>query len=102
MKTSHKLWIGFGTLTVLLAVFSVASIVSLRSIETRLDAEANISRPRSEAARGLEVHMLRYTLAVSEHLRTGSRTGLKVAATSNAAVREHFANYRKLASTDRQ
>jgi len=49
MTTTRKLWAGFGTLTALLVLVCAAIISQLQSVESRVLAQADVSRPRSTA-----------------------------------------------------
>ena len=70
MTTSLKLWLGFGALTALLVLSSVAIIARVRSIEGQVGKMAN-ARNLSAAARQLEINTLGYALNVRAFLQTG-------------------------------
>ena len=70
MTTSQKLWLGFGALTALLVLSSVAIIVRVRSIEGQVGKMAN-ARNLSAPARQLEINTLDYALNVRVFLQTG-------------------------------
>jgi len=89
MTTARKLWLGFGTLTALLALVCVMLIVRLGSLEGRVKEHASVARPRSAAARQLEVNVIGYAQSVSEYLHTGNPKARQEAAEDAADVDEH-------------
>ena len=101
MTTSQKLWLGFGALTALLVLSSVAIIVRVRSIEGQVGEMAN-SRNRSAAARQLEVNTLGYVLNVRAFLQTGEPQARQDVVTEAAQVERQLKEYERLATTDRQ
>ena len=102
MTTTRKLWIGFGTLTACSIVFGMAISAGLRSIQANVEIQANEARPRSAAARELEINALGYALAVRTFVQT-DEPGLRTEAAEDAAAVElNLAEYERLARTERQ
>ncbi len=101
MTTSLKLWLGFGALTALLVLSSVAIIVRVRSIEGQVGEMAN-ARNLSAAARQLEINTLGYALNVRAFLQTGEPQARQDAVTEAAQVERQLKEYERLATTDRQ
>lgn len=101
MTTTIKLWLGFGTLTTLLVLFSTLMLARLPSIERNVHRMTDVARPRSDAARELTLSVLDYAVIVSTHLANGPEgmPEIKVAA---AEVERHLAAYQLLAETSRQ
>ncbi len=101
MTTSQKLWLGFGALTALLVLSSVAIIARVRSIEGQLSEMAN-ARNLSAAARQLEINTLGYVLNVRAFLQTGEPQARQDAVTEAAQVEQQLKEYERLTTTDRQ
>ena len=101
MTTSQKLWLGFGALTALLVLSSVAIIVRVRSIEGQVGKMAN-ARNLSAAARQLEINTLGYALNVRAFLQMGEPQARQDAVTEAAQVERQVKEYERLATTDRQ
>ena len=101
MTTSQKLWLGFGTLTALMVLSSVAIIVRVRSIEEQVGKMAN-ARNLSAEARQLEINTLGYALNVRAFLQTGEPQARRDAITEAAQVERQLKEYESLATTDRQ
>ncbi|TMH24361.1 MAG: PAS domain S-box protein [Betaproteobacteria bacterium] len=101
-RTSRRLWIGFGVSTGLLIVFSVVVLSLLRSIEHDIAEQSDVARPRSLAAKQLEVGLLGYALAVRTFYQTGDPRFKQTAAEEAAQVRQHLAEYERLASSTEQ
>lgn len=99
MTTRGTLWLGFGTLTALLALFSVTVIFDLRGIQRDLYEQSEVARPRSAAARQMEIHLLGYALAVRSYLHLGEARFLDEASAEAQAVDERLAFYAQLART---
>ncbi len=102
MTTSVKLWLGFGTLTALLLLLGATISLRLRSIESHVKAQADVARPRSDAARELEIKVHDYTLSVLEYRHQGDSASRAKAAQDAAAVGREHAGYARLAMTDQQ
>ena len=101
MTTSLKLWLGFGALTALMVLSSLAIIVRVRSIEGRVGEMAN-ARNLSAGARQLENNTLGYALNVRAFLQTGEPQARQDAVTEAAQVERQLKEYERLATTDRQ
>lgn len=102
MTTSQKLWLGFGSLTALLALVCVAVLVRVRSVEGAVREQANVARPRSAATRELEINVVGYALAVRTFIGTDDPKFRKEAEEDAADVERHLADYERLATTERQ
>ena len=102
MSTRGKLWLGFGTLTALLVVFSITVIVDLRGIQRDLYEQSEVARPRSAAARQMEIHLLGYALALRSFLHAREPRFLEDARIEAVALDERLAFYAKLAGTPLQ
>lgn len=102
MATSTKLWLGFGTLILLLVLSSIAIIVRVWSIEGLVHEQANIARPRSATARELEIGSVGYAVAVNEYLYDGSADARREADEDAADIELRLAEYESLTATDRQ
>ncbi|MGI8740470.1 MAG: PAS domain-containing protein [Gammaproteobacteria bacterium] len=102
MSSSKKLWLGFGTLIVLLVVSVLTMTVRLLSIEGQVSELANAARARSVAVRELESAVLSYALDVRTHLRTDDPVARLAAAEHVEGVARLLAAYRQLVSTANQ
>ena len=102
MTTSRKLWMGFGTLTLLLVIVCVAVLVRLRSIEEAVEEMSSVARPRSAAAKEMEINVVGYALAVRTYIQTDDPKFRQEAAKKAADVQCQLAEYERLATTDRQ
>ena len=102
MSARAKLWLGFGMLTALLALFSITVIIDLRGIQRDLYEQSEIARPRSATARQMEIHLLGYALAVRTYLDLRDARFLEAARGDAAALNERLADYTRLARTPRQ
>lgn len=102
LSTRGKLWIGFGTLTALLGLFCVTVLYDLRAVERDLYEQAEIARPRSAAARQIEINLLGYALAVRSFLHLRDERFLEEAKREARDLDESLAQYTKLAVTARQ
>ncbi len=99
--TGRALWLGFGALTALLIILGVVSAHGLRSIGDDVDAQTDVARPRSVAARELEVQVLHYDLEVRAFL-AGDAAARERRLQRADEVAQHLATYQKLAETPRQ
>jgi len=99
--TSQILWLGFGLLTVLLAVAILAIVLRLRAVEGRVSEMAD-GRARASAARNLEIAALDFALDVRRYLDTGDGQMRRMAADETAAVEQYIREYQALAGTARQ
>ncbi|MBI5545393.1 MAG: PocR ligand-binding domain-containing protein [Deltaproteobacteria bacterium] len=97
----RALWVGFGVLTCLLAGVGVVFTVNLQTLADDLHAQANVARPRREAALELESRVLGYGLAVRLAL-AGDPQARQAASSAALGLDRHLAEYEGLASTDRQ
>lgn len=102
MTTARKLWLGFGTLTALLVLLGIAIIVRVRSLEAKVDASANVARPRSEAARELEINVLLYAVAVRANFQSDDTQLRQEAELAAANIERHLTDYQRLAESDQQ
>jgi PAS domain S-box-containing protein len=99
--TGRLVWIGFGVLTCALVAVGVAYAVNIQTLAQDIDAQANVARPRREATHELENDILGYGLAV--RLALAGDTRARSAAQDEATdLERHLAEYRRLATTDRQ
>jgi PAS domain S-box-containing protein len=101
MSTANKLWLGFGTLIVVLLLWSAAIIGRVASIEMDVAALAN-ARELSAAAKQLEINTLGYALDVRAYLQTGEPRARQDATEEAAKVERHLKEYQRLARTGRQ
>ncbi len=101
MTTTKKLLLGFGTLAALLLLFSVTLTIRLSAIESSLEEQGNISRPRAYETRLMEINALGFALAVRTFAQTGDGQFRDEALRKAADVERHLAEYERLASTDR-
>ena len=102
LSTRGKLWIGFGTLTALLGLFCVTVLYDLRAVERDLYEQAEVARPRSAAARQIEINLLGYALAVRSFLHLRDERFLEEAKREARDLDESLAQYKALAHTPRQ
>jgi PAS domain S-box-containing protein len=101
MTTRTKLWLGFGTLTALLVLSSVAILVRVRSIEGQLEEMTNARNLIAETNQ-LEINVLGHSFAVGTYLQIGELKARQNAEREAVEVERHLRNYERLASTDRQ
>lgn len=99
LQTSKWLWVGFGTLTVVLVVSVLVILVVLRSLEARLN-EMSTVYSRSTAARELEIGILDFTLDVHRYLEAGDERIRRSAAGTANGIDRARADYERLATTD--
>lgn len=102
MGTRSRLYLGFGTLTALLALFSITVIVDLRGIQADLHEQSEVARVRSATARQMEIHLLGFALAARSYLHLGSPNFLDDARAEAGALGDRIAHYAKLSKTPRQ
>lgn len=101
MTTARKLWLGFGTLTPLLVLSSVAIILRVRAIEGKVGEIQNAHNLIAET-RELEINFLDYALGVSAYLQSGDPQPRQEAANEAADVERHLKEYQRLATTTPQ
>ena len=99
--TGRVLAVGFGVLTFLLVAVGTVFAVNLQRLAEDLDAQANVARPRREATLELENRILGHGLAVRLAI-TGDPQARRAASEEAVAVDRHLADYRALATSDRQ
>lgn len=87
MNTSHKLWLGFGTLTALLLLSSVAIATRVAAIDSEVRRMAD-GRNLSANAEELSVSALSYVLGVRSYLQTGDAQVIERAAADAARVEQ--------------
>ena len=97
----RMLWLGFGLLTLLLAMLGVTAVARLQSIGEEVQAQARFSRPRSSATLELEFSLLDYAMGVRRVL-AGDTQALPYVTENAADVERWLAEYEVLAQTDRQ
>ena len=102
MTTAAKLWIGFGALTVLLVLTNAAILLRLKTIDGDIRAMADVARPRSAAAREIEINLLGFALAVRTLDQTRDPKFRELAEMEAASIEKHLAEYQHLAVTSRQ
>ena len=102
MTTSSKLWWGFGLLVVLLALSSAIIVVRVLSIEGLVQQQADVAKPRVDAAHALEIAVLDYALDVQEFLIDRSPAGLAQAGKDAAAVERDRKVYEGLITNERE
>ncbi len=102
MTTARKLWLGFGALTALLVLVCVAALWRVQAIEAAVHEQADVARPRSDAARQLEINVLGFALNVRAYLQSGDPKARQEAQEDARDVDRHLAEYEALASTVRQ
>lgn len=99
--TGRLLRLGFGVLTVLLIFLGVVSVSQLRSIAAKVDAQAEVARPRAEATLALEANVISYGLNVVIFLIGDA--GARLLAEDDAVdVTQSLADYERLAETLQQ
>ncbi len=102
MTTAFKLWLGFGTLTLLLVLACTMVLVRVRSVEGLVQEQSSVARPRSAAARELEINVIGFGLAVRTFAQIDDPKFSTEAQKHAAEVERHLSEYERLASTDRQ
>ncbi|MBC7900107.1 MAG: PAS domain S-box protein [Saprospiraceae bacterium] len=101
MTTRTKLWIGFGTLMLVIALSAVATVLRLRSIEREV-GEMAAARNLSAAVQELEISMLGHALNVRAYLQNGDPELRGYAEQDAGEVDEQLREYERLAATERQ
>lgn len=97
--TPRNLWLGFGTLIVLLVLSSLAIIARVQSFEQNVDGISDAYRFAAEA-RQLQISTLGYALVVLESARDpDDGTRQRAAGVAARGVDRHLGEYRRLAST---
>ncbi len=99
MSTSHKLWLGFGTLIGLLLVSLVSLLILHRVAQSHVELLANEARDRSATARELEINLLGHMLNVRTFVQNGNQIFRSEAEAKAAEVDRHLAEYARLAMT---
>ena len=99
--TGRLLLLGFGVLTVLLIFLGVVSVSQLRSIAAKVNAQAEVARPRAVAARELNVSVFSYSLNVRIFFEGDAEARL-LALEAAGDVARYLADYERLAETLRQ
>lgn len=102
MTLRGKLWLGFGTLTALLVLFSCAVLFDLGAVERELYEQAEVARPRSAAARQMEINLLGYALAVRSFLHLREQRFFEEAKREAQELDVSLREYTMLARTVRQ
>ena len=102
LSTRAKLWIGFGTLTALLAAFCLAVLHDLRAVERDLYEQAEVARPRSAATRQMEINLLGFALAVRSFLHLRDHRFVQEAKRKAQELDRSIVQYAELARTSRQ
>jgi CHASE3 domain sensor protein len=97
-----KLGLGFGTLIALIALFSGAVLVDLGAVERELYEQSEVARPRSAAARQMEINLLGYALAVRSFLHLREQRFLEEANREAQDLDVSLREYTMLARTVRQ
>lgn len=100
LQTSKWLWVGFGTLTVVLVISILAVFVELRSLEARVN-EMRTARSRSTASRELEINAFDFVLDVHRYLDTGDERIRRSAIDEADRIDRTRADYERRAATDR-
>lgn len=100
-RTGRLLFLGFGVLTLLLLFLGVVSSARLRAISQRVTAQEEIARPRTEATRELEIHVLKFALSLRAHWE-GDSGGKTHAEQAGRAVTRYMSVYERLAETPGQ
>lgn len=101
MTTAAKLWLGFGTVTVMLVLSTAAIISNISQIDGQVREMAD-ARNLSDAVAQIEIDTLGYALGVRTYLQTRDPAALKRAADSAAAVDRHLRSYERLVASDRR
>jgi CHASE3 domain sensor protein len=97
-----KLGFGFGTLIALVALFSGAVLFDLDAVERELYEQSEVARPRSAAARQMEINLLGYALAVRSFLHVREQRFLEEAKREAQDLDVSVREYTMLARTVRQ
>jgi PAS domain S-box-containing protein len=100
LQTSKWLWVGFGTLTVVLVISVLVIFGDLRALEARVN-EMGTARSRSTATRELEINAFDFVLDVHRYLDTGDERVRRSAAEEADQIDRTRADYERLAATDR-
>ena len=101
MSTAGKLWLGFGTLTAVLVLSSLATISQVLSVDEQVSAMAR-ARDLSAATSQLDADVQGYSLGIRTYLQNGDPRPLQEAMAAAAAVERDLMSYRTLATTERQ
>ena len=102
MTTSQKLWIGFGSLTLLLLGSTMVTLAQVKSIQDSVVRQASITQPFLLNTRDLEINSSRYVLNVRSFLQTENQTVHREIDESRMEVDSTMVAYGKLVSTPRQ
>ena len=102
MTTSQKLWLGFGSLTLLLVASTMVTLVQVRSIQESVIRQATVTQPFLLSTRELEVNSSKYVLNVRSFLQTDNPVMHKEVLESMKAVDSAMVTYDHLTSTPRQ
>ncbi len=101
MTTAKKLFLGFGILTALLIIFSVALTLRVRSIESSIENQSGVLGPRALATRLMEVNTVGFALAVRTYHQNGDSEFKKQAAERVENVETNLLEYERMAVTSR-
>jgi signal transduction histidine kinase len=93
---------GFGTLTALLALFCVAIISELKTVERRVRLQAEVATPRNDVAHEMEVDVAQLALNLQRYAFGRSVDLRRHALQSIDECDNDVSDYRRLASNDRQ
>ena len=102
MTTSQKLWLGFGSLTALLAVSTVVTLLQVRSMEATIERQITLTQPLLLNTLKLDATTSRYLLNVRSLLQVENSTIRQELSTVEAEVQQTFSDYKNLASTAHQ
>ena len=99
MTTSKKLWLGFGTLSALLAVSTLLILVGVRSLETDLRAVATSAEPMRAAVYEMDISAHGAGIAVLSYLHTADPILRDQVARDRSDFARFHAQFDRLAST---
>ena len=102
MTTSQKLWIGFGSLTLLLLGSTMVTLAQVKSIQDSVVHQASITQPFLLNTRDLEINSSRYVLNVRSFLQTENPTVHREIDESKREVESTMGAYGELVATPRQ
>ena len=102
MTTSQKLWLGFGSLTLLLVASTVVTLIQVKAIQESVVRQARITQPFLLHTRDVEISSSRYVLNVRSYLQTENPTVRREIDESRSDVDSAMVAYENLVTTPHQ
>ena len=101
MTIAHKLWLGFGTLVLMLVLASLVIYFGERAVDEALREIAEVEEPTRAASYEMEINIVEIGQDVLDYLETGDPEYRERFANNRADFERFKARYDALADTER-